>query len=103
VIRAYVTGMCTGQMRSVRGKFHHHCEECPGFGECIGDCREAHCEICGEHYFQGYSGMDCECMNNDDDINWGVMFDALVGSMQCGVHYGDEEDSENDSEDERVV
>ena len=36
----------------------HHC---PGFGQCIGDYREAHCHRCGDHYFAGMSGFRCPC------------------------------------------
>jgi hypothetical protein len=43
------------------GKFHNHCERCPGFGVCIGDYREAHCGQCHEHYFTGLTGFRCGC------------------------------------------
>ena len=42
--RTYVTGMCEGNPSFDCGKFHNHCTECPGFGQCIHDYREAHCE-----------------------------------------------------------
>ena len=59
---AYVTGLCdpSSNLGSDSGKFHNHCTECPGFGKCIGDYREAHCDKCGKHYFAGLSGFKCE-------------------------------------------
>ena len=42
--RTYVTGLCEGRPRFDSGKFHNHCTECPGFGQCIHDYREAHCD-----------------------------------------------------------
>uniref|UniRef100_A0A0G4HE62 Uncharacterized protein n=1 Tax=Chromera velia CCMP2878 TaxID=1169474 RepID=A0A0G4HE62_9ALVE len=39
----YVTGICRGDPSFDSGKFHNHCEECPGFGECLGDYRMSHC------------------------------------------------------------
>eukprot|EP00485_Elphidium_margaritaceum_P000913 CAMPEP_0202692966 /NCGR_PEP_ID=MMETSP1385-20130828/7207_1 /ASSEMBLY_ACC=CAM_ASM_000861 /TAXON_ID=933848 /ORGANISM="Elphidium margaritaceum" /LENGTH=285 /DNA_ID=CAMNT_0049348579 /DNA_START=21 /DNA_END=878 /DNA_ORIENTATION=+ len=56
----YVTRLCEGRPGFDCGKFHNHCTECPGFGQCIGDYREAHCERCNKHYFQGLSGFACE-------------------------------------------
>eukprot|EP00484_Ammonia_sp_Unknown_P027375 CAMPEP_0197029236 /NCGR_PEP_ID=MMETSP1384-20130603/8739_1 /TAXON_ID=29189 /ORGANISM="Ammonia sp." /LENGTH=290 /DNA_ID=CAMNT_0042458367 /DNA_START=30 /DNA_END=899 /DNA_ORIENTATION=- len=56
----YVTRLCEGRPQFDSGKFHNHCTECPGFGQCIGDYREAHCGRCGKHYFQGLSGFDCQ-------------------------------------------
>ncbi|KAH8047582.1 hypothetical protein JL722_13026 [Aureococcus anophagefferens] len=53
----YLTGMCEGQMRFDSGKFHNHCGRCPDFGVCIHDYRNAHCELCGTHWFQGNSGF----------------------------------------------
>jgi hypothetical protein len=41
------------------GKFHNHCVECPDFGTCLGDYREAHCMDCGKHWFAGMSGFAC--------------------------------------------
>jgi hypothetical protein len=57
----YLTGMCQGEFGEDSGKFHNHCTECPGFGRCIGDYREAHCRSCGRHYFAGNSGLACPC------------------------------------------
>ena len=42
--RTYVTGICEGRPRFDCGKFHNHCTECPGFGQCIHDYRNAHCD-----------------------------------------------------------
>lgn len=57
--RTYVTGICKGEFRFDSGKFHNHCMECPGFGVCIYDYREAHCDGCGKHYFAGNQGFPC--------------------------------------------
>ena len=55
----YVTSMCEGQPTFDSGKFHNHCTACSGYGECIGDYREAHCENCNHHYFRGGAGLPC--------------------------------------------
>ena len=55
----YVTGLCGGQPSFDSGKFHNHCTDCPDFGTCIGDYREAHCMDCGKHWFSGMSGFPC--------------------------------------------
>jgi hypothetical protein len=60
---AYLTGMCSGSPEPTSGKFHHHCRECPDFGECIGDYRNEHCHACGEHFFAGMSGFACPSCN----------------------------------------
>ena len=59
--RTYVTGLCEGRPSFDSGKFHNHCIECPGFGQCIHDYREAHCDNCGKHYFAGNRGFPCSC------------------------------------------
>ena len=59
--RTYVTRVCEGRPHFDSGKFHNHCTECPGFGICIGDYREAHCDECGKHYFAGLQGFPCPC------------------------------------------
>jgi len=59
--RTYVTRVCEGFPELDCGKFHNHCTECPGFGECIYDYRNAHCWDCGEHYFSGMTGFRCQC------------------------------------------
>eukprot|EP01102_Stenamoeba_stenopodia_P004325 TRINITY_DN14643_c0_g1_i1.p1 TRINITY_DN14643_c0_g1~~TRINITY_DN14643_c0_g1_i1.p1 ORF type:complete len:288 (-),score=67.34 TRINITY_DN14643_c0_g1_i1:172-1035(-) len=65
----YVTGICTGKPEFDSGKFHNHCEKCPDFGVCIGDYREAHCDLCGNHYFQGLSGLSCDnCYDSDGKL-----------------------------------
>ena len=55
----YVTGLCEGRLSFDSGKFHNHCVECPNFGKCLGDYREAHCMDCGKHWFMGMSGFAC--------------------------------------------
>ena len=64
----YLTGVCEGKLELDSGKFHNHCTECPGFGKCLGDYREAHCHDCGKHYFAGLSGFPCQCRGGGD---WG--------------------------------
>jgi len=58
--RTYVTSVCEGKPSFDDGKFHNHCCQCPGFGQCIGDYREAHCSRCGKHYFRGMTGFSCD-------------------------------------------
>lgn len=60
--RAYVTEICIGKNNFDSGKFHNHCSECPGFGQCIHDYRNTHCFECGKHYFGGSLGsFNCGC------------------------------------------
>jgi len=59
--RTYLTNICEGRPSEDSGKFHNHCPECPGFGVCIGDYREAHCHKCNKHYFLGGRGFNCPC------------------------------------------
>jgi len=58
--KAYVTRLCEGQPELSDGKFHNHCGECKGFGQCIGDYRMAHCGKCNKHWFQGNLGFKCD-------------------------------------------
>jgi hypothetical protein len=55
-ISYYLSGLCDGYFRLDEGKFHNHCMKCPGFGKCIGDYRQGHCEECGNHFWVGYIG-----------------------------------------------
>ena len=55
----YITGLCDNNAHFDSGKAHNHCTQCPGFGKCIGDYREAHCGQCNKHYFRGSMGGDC--------------------------------------------
>ena len=67
--RKYVTALCEGEPRLDSGKFHNHCEECPGFGKCIGDWREAHCASCGKHWFAGTGNQfPCPCGSYAPDV-----------------------------------
>ena len=60
--RMYLAEICSGRPHPDSGKFHNHCRECPGFGVCIGDYREAHCDQCNGHYFAGcISSYRCPC------------------------------------------
>jgi len=69
-VRWYVTRMCTGTPQISTGKYHNHCNECDGMGECQGDSRNAHCYQCGEHYFAGsYGRFWCErCYPENNDV-----------------------------------
>ena len=49
----FLSGLCEGHFRLDSGKFHNHCMKCPGFGKCIGDYRQGHCDECGTHYWAG--------------------------------------------------
>lgn len=60
----YITGLCEGRPSFDSGKFHNHCGECPEFGQCIHDYRNAHCRNCNEHFFQGLSGFQCQNCGN---------------------------------------
>eukprot|EP00088_Acartia_fossae_P015339 TRINITY_DN18394_c0_g2_i1.p1 TRINITY_DN18394_c0_g2~~TRINITY_DN18394_c0_g2_i1.p1 ORF type:complete len:307 (-),score=89.58 TRINITY_DN18394_c0_g2_i1:134-1027(-) len=37
----FASRMCSGKPVIESGKFHNHCDECPGFGRCIGDYRNS--------------------------------------------------------------
>jgi len=63
----YVTRICEGYPKFDSGKFHNHCTECEGFGQCIGDYREAHCPKCDDHWFRGMSGFPCDNCGGDTD------------------------------------
>ena len=66
--RAYVTGICEGKPSFDYGKSHNHCWKCPGFGQCIGDYREVHCDGCGKHYFGGsYEAYYCSCKKGREE------------------------------------
>jgi len=54
----FLSGLCQsrGHFRLDTGKFHNHCMQCPGFGKCIGDYRQGHCDECNTHFFVGYIG-----------------------------------------------
>jgi len=59
--RSYVTNICTGNPSWDCGKFHNHCGQCPGYGICINDYRNAHCFRCGTHPFVGLMGnLGCD-------------------------------------------
>ena len=73
--RTYVTQICSGKPEFDSGKFHNHCNECKNFGKCIGDYREAHCDMCGKHYFAGNSGFKCPCMERRGFGGRGGMYD----------------------------
>ena len=86
--RMCITQLCEGTPRMDSGKFHNHCEECPGFGKCIGDYREAHCGSCGKHWFAG-SGMQFPCHHcgkyGPDEFG---MREMMMGDMDMGMGMG---------------
>jgi len=57
----YVTDICKGRPSITSGQFQNHCDECPNFGMCIGDYRDAHCLGCHEHFFKNRG--ECSCPN----------------------------------------
>jgi len=61
--RVFISNMCHGFPEiDSSSKFTNHCVECSGFGQCIGDYRNRHCEVCGEHYYAGAGGIfPCKC------------------------------------------
>jgi len=61
--RQLVSWLCTGSPTSDNGhgKFHNHCNKCPGFGKCLRDHRMAHCDKCGSHYWCGRAGSNFPC------------------------------------------
>jgi len=79
--RTYLTNICTGRPSEDSGKFHNHCHACPGFGVCINDYREAHCNKCNKHYFAGLMGHKCPCQerggfgedSDEDDSDQGCI------------------------------
>ncbi|XP_033096721.1 uncharacterized protein LOC117100960 [Anneissia japonica] len=70
----YVTKMCSNGTHFDSGKSHNHCIGCPGFGRCLGDYREIHCQSCGKHFYSG-GGLDCPCQgqSSDDDFDGCVL------------------------------
>merc|ERR1712029_71909 len=68
--RMYLSTICIGKPTPGDGKFHNHCQECPGFGECIYDYRNAHCYDCDDHYFEGsgFTGFECHCKGDNDCV-----------------------------------
>ena len=71
--RAYVTGICEGKPTFDTGRAHNHCVQCPGFGQCIWDYREVHCDGCGKHYFGGHHvAYYCSCKKSrEEKKKWG--------------------------------
>eukprot|EP01049_Picozoa_sp_SAG25_P011598 SAG25_NODE_1439_length_3023_cov_1.781806_3_plen_586_part_01 len=80
----YVSRLCLEpQQRGLEsGKFHNHCEQCPRFGTCIGDYRQAHCSRCKDHFFMGLSGFRCPCRDGgvggirEDEVSDGYSEDS---------------------------
>jgi len=65
--RTFVTDICNGDPAPNCGKFHNHCDECPGFGMCIGDYREQHCKKCQGHYHGTFGMFPCYHCNGEED------------------------------------
>ena len=90
----YVTGMCTGKLQTDCGKFHHHCRhpKCKGgFGMCIHDYRNAHCDGCNKHYFCGLSGFGCTNCSRGKKRGrggvWGVVYDDDDSDDYAGDYF----------------
>jgi hypothetical protein len=67
----YLAGMCDGRFQEDAGNFSQHCIECRELGQCIGDCRQAHCLNCNQHYFVGLNGIACPCEERGGgDSDW---------------------------------
>lgn len=81
--RTYVSEICQGQFRFDCGKFHNHCTKCPGFGMCIGDYREAHCNKCKKHYYAGGYGT-CGC-GSKGKKRWGMSRRGFGGFFGLGL------------------
>ena len=57
----FVAGLCEGNPHLNWGRGHHHCVECSGFGQCVGDWTMSHCDTCGHHYYiNRYRDTVCE-------------------------------------------
>ncbi|KAI6646696.1 hypothetical protein LOD99_12817 [Oopsacas minuta] len=72
-----VKGICRGCPVLNSGKQYNHCEMCPGFGKCIGDYRNSHCDSCDRHYFAGCLGeYTCSlCYTTDGDSDGDSIFE----------------------------
>jgi len=81
--RTYVTSICQGDPTFDSGKFHNHCTKCPGFGMCIGDYREAHCNKCKKHYYAGGYGT-CGC-GSKGKKRWGMSRRGFGGFFGLGL------------------
>lgn len=66
-MKYFLAGLCSGNPKIDDGKFHNHCTDCPRFGKCAGDYRDAHCYGCNKHYFAGSGGQfECHRCNRND-------------------------------------
>ena len=95
-MRAYVTRLCQGNPQ-FDCEFHNHCTRCKGFGKCIGDYREAHCEVCNRHWFTGLTGFPCD--NCKQKKQRERMQRAMVAGDLRGIYRIFQDDSEEGSED----
>lgn len=68
----YVSFLCMNEPEFNSGKSHNHCKECSDFGQCIGDYRQTHCQVCGSHFFAGSMGsFSChDCGAKDEGFGW---------------------------------
>lgn len=85
--KAYLTGMCRGNLRQDSGKLHNHCQDCPGLGQCVGDYRDVHCGGCDKHYYAG-GYLTCERCNPEDYPSEEEKFIELL-SMVFGPNFRD--------------
>merc|ERR1719376_295938 len=112
----FLSYICRNNPDLNSGKYHKHCTECPGYGECIGDYRETHCPHCGGHGRRGWcytEGCPNEFMPSDEESK--NFFSTEEDYDEEETHevekimrelYGsdyDEDDSEDYEEEEAVV
>lgn len=105
---AYITGLCEGRPELTSGKWHNHCTEC---NKCQGDYRNAHCDRCGKHYFQGSGGQfDCGCRNKAKkgfggrgrggvdmfSLLFGGLYGGGFGGLAGGGGYSDDDEGDED-------
>ncbi|XP_055351260.1 uncharacterized protein LOC129597651 [Paramacrobiotus metropolitanus] len=68
----FVSWVCSGKPDICYSKYMSHCNKCPNFGVCIGECREIHCDNCGQHYYAGsQKQMPCSCDPRLDEMMFG--------------------------------
>lgn len=83
--RYYVTSLCEGRPSLDSGKFHNHCDGCPGFGRCLGDYR-CHCKVdkaTGRHMKQVLFGS----WDEDDNDGYDDSGDERVARIgeECSI------------------
>lgn len=81
--RSYLSCMCRKEPKATCGKHHNHCSECRGFGMCLMDVREAHCNVCGKHYYQS---LGCHtCQDREEEYHFLQRGGAEDEEQQCSI------------------